>query len=346
MSEHEVSRYLRESSARLAAALQRRFAGNASGEDAVQEALIRAWQLTAAGTAIGSWDRWIAVTATNVARMQLRSRQAENRALTRLSAQTPTEHWPEPFQHLGPIAEALERLPGRQRQVLTLHYFADLPVREIADLLGISAGSVKSALHDGRSSLSRSLEARQRPSQRRTSMTAEIPWRLTGTHPHQYEFGPVPGEEREGRPVVSLRCTVRRAGGFGTLAQTFRADDFRGKRMCLSGALRARNVDGRLGLWMRVDGSDDTPLAFDNSDGRPIRGTTDWERGHVVLDVGEDATAIALGVLLIGRGEGHVADLRFEEVSSDTPVTDMSAIDTLPPGPVDLDFAELARPES
>jgi RNA polymerase sigma factor (sigma-70 family) len=346
MSDHEVSRFLRESSARLAHALQRRFAGHASGEDAVQEALIRAWQLTADGNAIGSWNRWIAVTATNVARMQLRSRQAEDRALTRLSAQTPTAHWPEPFQHLGPVADALERLPARQRQVLTLHYFADLSVRQIADALGISAGSVKSALHDGRLSLSRSLDARQRPRKRRTSMTAETPWRMTGTHPHQYELGPVPGEEHEGLPVVSLRCTARRADGFGTMIQTFRADDFIGKRMRLSGALRARNVDGRLGLWMRVDGPDDAPLAFDNSDGRPIRGTTDWERGHVVLDVGDDATAIALGVLLIGRGEGHAAGLRFEAVSRDTPVTDMSATDRLPAGPVDLDFAVLARAES
>ena len=39
---------------------------------------------------------------------------------------------------------ALTQLPARQRAVLVLRYWADLPVGQVADILGCSAGTVKS----------------------------------------------------------------------------------------------------------------------------------------------------------------------------------------------------------
>ena len=39
---------------------------------------------------------------------------------------------------------ALAQLPARQRAVLVLRYWADLPIAEVADILGCSAGTVKS----------------------------------------------------------------------------------------------------------------------------------------------------------------------------------------------------------
>jgi RNA polymerase sigma factor (sigma-70 family) len=52
--------------------------------------------------------------------------------------------------HAGDVADrdfllrALAGLPPRQRAVLVLRYFCDLPEAEIADALGCSAGTVKS----------------------------------------------------------------------------------------------------------------------------------------------------------------------------------------------------------
>jgi RNA polymerase sigma factor (sigma-70 family) len=43
------------------------------------------------------------------------------------------------------LRELLAGLPRRQREVLVLHYVADLDVASIAKLLGIGVGTVKAA---------------------------------------------------------------------------------------------------------------------------------------------------------------------------------------------------------
>lgn len=58
------------------------------------------------------------------------------------------------------VLAALHRLPGRQREVLVLRYYADLDEAEIARALGISTGSVKTHAHRGIASLARLLEPR------------------------------------------------------------------------------------------------------------------------------------------------------------------------------------------
>ena len=52
-----------------------------------------------------------------------------------------------------PLEATVAGLPRRQREVVGLYYFVDLPVQQVADLLGISAGTVKSTLADARRSI-------------------------------------------------------------------------------------------------------------------------------------------------------------------------------------------------
>jgi RNA polymerase sigma-70 factor (sigma-E family) len=51
------------------------------------------------------------------------------------------------------VLAALRRLPRRQREVLALRYYLDLSEAEIADLLGISRGAVKSHASRGAAAL-------------------------------------------------------------------------------------------------------------------------------------------------------------------------------------------------
>jgi len=56
------------------------------------------------------------------------------------------------------LIEVLRRLPVRQRAAVVLHYYADLPVSEIAQLMAISTATVKVHLYRGRARLRKLLE--------------------------------------------------------------------------------------------------------------------------------------------------------------------------------------------
>lgn len=47
------------------------------------------------------------------------------------------------------IARALAALPQRQRTAVVLRYYADLPEREAAEIMGVSVGTVKSSVSRG-----------------------------------------------------------------------------------------------------------------------------------------------------------------------------------------------------
>jgi hypothetical protein len=81
-------------------------------------------------------------------------------------------------------------------------------------------------------------------------------------------------------------------------------------------------------------------LAFDNMQSRPIKASTDWTKYDVVLDVPEQAEQISFGLLLTGRGETWVDDMKFEVVGKDVPTTGASLTGKVPEAPTNLGFEE------
>jgi len=94
------------------------------------------------------------------------------------------------------------------------------------------------------------------------------------------------------------------------------------------------------GLWLRVDGPKSEPLAFDNMQERAIKGDTDWTKYEIVLDVPDHAAEIAFGLLLSGKGQVWMDDLKFEVVGKDVPTTGKGLEKETVASPINLDFEE------
>jgi hypothetical protein len=147
-------------------------------------------------------------------------------------------------------------------------------------------------------------------------------WFLAGNDPSSYTADRNSVVTHAGKPSACL-ASIRKSRGFGTMMQCIDPADYAGKRIRFSGYVKARDVRSWAGLWMRVDGPDTSSgsLAFDNMQSRPIKGTRDWTRYDVVLDVAKEATGICLGILLDGEGKVWLSGVSFEAVSTATPTT-------------------------
>jgi hypothetical protein len=147
-------------------------------------------------------------------------------------------------------------------------------------------------------------------------------WQLAGDELSCYHLDHDFVVTRAGKPSGRL-MSIGECQSFGTMVQCIDPADYAGKRMRFSAYVKARDVKDWAGLWMRVDGAGGcgTALAFDNMNARPIKGSKDWARYDVVLDVAKDAKGICLGILLQGPGKVWLSGVSFEPVSTAVPTT-------------------------
>ena len=126
--------------------------------------------------------------------------------------------------------------------------------------------------------------------------------------------------------AATIKSIVSKTGGFGNLMQTFAAGRYKGKRIRMTGYMKAKDVFDWAGFWLRVDDSSkNKQLTFDNMhDGykdRSITGTTGWKKYEIVLDVPEEAAHIAFGALLTGTGQIWFEKINFDIVDKSIPTT-------------------------
>ena len=168
-----------------------------------------------------------------------------------------------------------------------------------------------------------------------------------------YEVGLDYEVNHNGKASGYISSTVSNPQGFGTLVQTAPPERYLGKRVRLSGYVKTDQIDGWAGLWMRIDDPQGAPLSFDNMFNRQIRGTTDWQKYSVVLDVPANSINLVFGVMLVGSGRVWIDDVQLEIVGDDVATTasteEMSAAATTStPAPENtpspLDLAALAQP--
>ena len=117
--------------------------------DFAQEAFCRAWQHWRAVVGHDNPVAWVKRVAANLAISHARRRRVARRFLVRQRVESVA---PISADHVA-VVTALRALPESMMRALVLHHIADLPVTEVAEVLGASVGTVKSWLHRGRTAM-------------------------------------------------------------------------------------------------------------------------------------------------------------------------------------------------
>ena len=154
VDEYEIRRFVDTEYPRVVAAVAMATGDRDNAEDAVQEAMVKAWQRRDEIETLGAW---ITVAATNKALSGIRTRGAERRATERLEARLRTGPSQETDDDPLGLRDIVELLPLRQRQAVVLHYYLDQSVHDCAEAMGTSQGTVKTSLHRARAALQRAL---------------------------------------------------------------------------------------------------------------------------------------------------------------------------------------------
>jgi RNA polymerase sigma-70 factor, ECF subfamily len=154
VDEIAIREFLHTGYPRLVAAVALACGSRPAAEDAVQEALLRAWERSEKGEEIKSLNAWVTTVSLNLARSGLRRVMAERRARSRLGGDVV------PAATSGDrvdVERALAALPRRQRETVVLRYYLEMDTREVAQALGIHEGTVKSTLSRARTALAGAL---------------------------------------------------------------------------------------------------------------------------------------------------------------------------------------------
>ena len=131
-------------------------------QDVAQEAFARAlgrWQRLQTYDVPEAWVRKVAFRLAVDASRRARRRRLLTARLARSAEMAGAGPAGDPLE-FPDVAAALAGLPMAQREVIVLHYLADLPVEQIARDCGLPSGTVKSRLAAGRRRLETALKDR------------------------------------------------------------------------------------------------------------------------------------------------------------------------------------------
>jgi len=138
-----------------------------AAEDAAQESLVRIWKAIGGYDGRASLSTWIYTITRNRClsaierRRELASLSDEAIAAeAEAQAQTFGAGDDEPQQGAALLRELVDLLPERYRRTLTLFYYEDCSVSEVARMLGMPEGTVKTNLSRARAALAEQLRRR------------------------------------------------------------------------------------------------------------------------------------------------------------------------------------------
>ena len=156
LDEPTIREFLATTYPRLVAGVALITGSRAAAEDAVQEALARAWERSERGEQIESLPAWVTRVAINLSKSRLRRMRVEARHREAV-VPPPADASSASSDSKIDIGRALVDLPRRQREVTVLRYYLGLNVAEIAGALDLNEGTVKTSLFRARKALAAAL---------------------------------------------------------------------------------------------------------------------------------------------------------------------------------------------
>jgi RNA polymerase sigma-70 factor (ECF subfamily) len=154
----------RASSDRLFALARLILSDSDAAADALQEALILAWRDIRALREADAWEAW-STRLTVRACYRLAKQERRRTSLQRMAVgdDDPALAFETPPAILDrdQVERGFVSLDADQRAVMVLHFYQGLPLTEVAAVLGIPAGTVKSRLHRGLAAMRTTLTADQ-----------------------------------------------------------------------------------------------------------------------------------------------------------------------------------------
>jgi RNA polymerase sigma-70 factor (ECF subfamily) len=141
------------------------FSGTMEGaEDAVQEALARAFEQSRKGRHIDALEAWVVTTAFNHVRSRFRRAARGRERGDGADRAFPSDPDAEALgSQLLDLRAAVRSLPTRQREAVVMHYYLDQSISSVGDTLGIGESAVKNALHKARGTLLAALTVNNTP---------------------------------------------------------------------------------------------------------------------------------------------------------------------------------------
>ena len=130
---------------RLAGWCRRLVDDDGTAHEIASEAFTRLW---ARWTKVEEPRGFLYVTAANLVRDHWRKLERERRAMRRATSEEVVKLQGERAD--SSVRLLVQSLPERLRTPVLLYYYADLPVREVASLMGRNEGTVKADLHAAR----------------------------------------------------------------------------------------------------------------------------------------------------------------------------------------------------
>jgi RNA polymerase sigma-70 factor (ECF subfamily) len=144
-------------------------------EDALQDALLLAWRDIRALRDPEAWDAWVRRLTVNACYKVASKERRRSKVELHVTPDAGTARTQDASANVADrewVLSELGRLDIDRRTVLVLHYYLDLPLPEVAEILDIPYGTVTSRLHRGLGTMRRNM--RVSPSATGRSATEQV----------------------------------------------------------------------------------------------------------------------------------------------------------------------------